>query len=131
MMFLSVGISRLESVVSLLGVVIMFVLVLVISYVTTKWLGGTGLLAQRSKNISIVESYKLGPNKFIQIVKVGKHYYLLGIGKDTVEYLSEIAEEDLDLEQYMALMNKSQNPESFKDIFSKVNKKRCGDSEYK
>ncbi len=116
-----------ESFLSLLGVVVVFVIVLALSYVTTKWLGGSGLLVQRSKNISIVESYKLGSNTYIQLVKIGKRYYALGIGKDTVEYLSEIAEEDLDLEQYQSLMGKAQTPESFKDILSKVNKKRCGD----
>ncbi len=127
MMFLSVGISSVESFASLLGVIVVFILVLLLSYVTTKWLGGSGLLMQRTKNISIVESYKLGSNTYIQIVKIGKKYYALGTGKDTVEYLSEIAEDDLDLEQYKSLMNKSQNPESFKDILSKVNKRRCGD----
>lgn len=126
-MFLSVGISSAESIVSLLGVIVVFVLVLALSYITTKWLGGSGLLMQRSKNISIVESYKLGPNTYIQLVKIGKKYFALGTGKDTVEYLSEIAEEDLDLEQYQRLVDKTQNPESFKDILSKVNKKRCGD----
>ena len=126
-MFLSVGISSAESLVSLLGVVVVFTFVLMLSYITTRWLGGSGLLVQRSKNISIVESYKLGPNTYIQIVKIGKKYHALGTGKDTVEYLSEIAEEDLDLEQYLNHMSKGQNPESFKDILSKVNKKRCGD----
>ena len=126
-MFLSVGISSAESFVSLLGVIGVFAIVLVLSYLTTKWLGGSGLLVQKSKNISIVESYKLGPNTYIQIVKIGKKYYALGTGKDTVEYLSEIAEEDLDLAQYMSLNQKAQNPERFRDILSKANKKRCGD----
>lgn len=128
-MFLSVGISNAESLVNLLGVIIMFLLVLGLSYVSAKWLGGSGLLQQRNKNISIVETYKLGTNKFIQIVKIGKRYYSLCIGKDTIEYLSEIPEEELDLEQYTAMTSK--NPESFKEIFSKVNKKRCGDLESK
>lgn len=126
-MFLSVGISSAESMVSLLGVIVMFALVLGLCYVTTHWIGGSGILMQRSKNISIVESYKLGANTYIQIVKIGKKYYALGTGKDTVEYLSEITEEDLDLEQYRSFVSKSRNPESFKDILSKVNKKRCGD----
>ena len=126
-MFLSVGISSAESFVSLLGVIVAFVLVLGLSYVTTRWIGNSGLLMQRNKNISIVESYKLGANTYIQIVKIGKKYYALGTGKDTVEYLSEIEEDDLDLEQFKSLVNKSQNPESFKEILSKVNKKRCGD----
>ena len=126
-MFLSVGISSAESLLSLLGVIVVFAIVLVLSYATTKWLGSSGLLVQKSKNISIVESYKLSPNTYIQIVKIGKKYYALGTGKDTVEYLSEIAEEDLDLEQYISLNQKGSTPESFKDILSKVNKKRCGD----
>ena len=127
MMFLSVGISSTESFLSLLGVVVVFSVVLMLSYITTKWLGNSGLLVQKSKNISIVESYKLGPGTYIQIVKIGKKYYALGTGKDTVEYLSEIAEEDLDLEQYKNLNQRGQNQENFKDILSKVSKKRCGD----
>lgn len=121
-MFLTVGISSLESFINLLGVVIMFVFVLGLSYITTRWLAGSGMLQQRSSNIAVVETYKLGPNKFIQIVKIGERYFSLGIGKDTIEYLSELSEEELNLEQYKAITSKT--PESFKDIFSKVNKKK-------
>ncbi len=121
-MFLTTGISSLESLLNLLGVIIMFSMVLILCYAVTRWIGGSGLLQQQNKNISIVESYKLGPNKFIQIVKIGDKYISIGIGKDTIEYLSEIPEEGLDLEQYIARTSK--NPESFKDVFSKVNKKK-------
>lgn len=127
MIFLSVGISSTESFLSLVGVVIVFSVVLMLSYITTKWLGNSGLLVQKSKNISIVESYKLGPGTYIQIVKIGKKYHALGTGKDTVEYLTEIAEEDLDLAQYKNLNQRGQNQENFKDILSKISMKRCGD----
>ena len=126
-MFLTTGISTLESLLSLFGVMILFCLILVLCYVVTRWLGSSGLLQQRNRNISIVESYKLGPNTYIQIVKIGKKYHALGTGKDTVEYLSEIEEEYLDLEQYKNLNQRGQNQENFKDILSKVSKKRCGD----
>lgn len=125
-MLLAVGISSLDSFVKLLGVLVIFLLVLALSYVSAKWLGGSGFLVQRSRNISIVESYKLGPNKLIQIVKIGKRYYALGVGKDTVELLSEIPEDELNLEQYTAFNHKNQ--ETFQEIFSKIREKRHSDS---
>ena len=123
-MFLTIGISSLESFLSLFGVIIMFCIILALCYIVTRWLGGSGLLQQQNKNISVVESYKLGPNQFIQIVKIGNKYISIGIGKDHIEYLSEIPEEGLDLEQYITVNSKNQSPESFKDIFSKVSKKK-------
>lgn len=123
-MFLTTGISSLESFLNLLGVIIMFCIILALCYIVTRWIGGSGLLQQRNKNISVVESYKLGPNQFIQIVKIGNKYISIGIAKDNIEYLSEIPEEGLDLEAYIIEKNKNQSPESFKEIFSKVSKKR-------
>ena len=122
-MFLTTGISTLESLLSLFGVMILFCLILVLCYVVTRWLGSSGLLQQRNRNISIVESYKLGPNKGIQIVKIGNKYIAIGVGKDNIEYLLEIPEEGLDLEQYIVMNHKNQGPESFKEIFLKVSKK--------
>lgn len=121
-MVLSVGISSLESFFNLLGVVIVFLAVLGLSYIVTRWLGGSGLLQQWNRNISVIESYKLGPNKYIQIVRIGKKYISIGIGKDTIEYLSEIPEEELDLQSNQEANHKS--IESFKEIFSKINKKK-------
>ena len=122
-MFLTTGISTLESLLSLFGVIILFCLILVLCYVVTRWLGSSSLLQQRNRNISIVESYKLGPNKVIEVVRIGNKYIAIGIGKDNIEYLLEIPEEGLDLEEYIKINHKNQSPESFKEIFSKVSRK--------
>lgn len=120
-MYLTAGISRVESLFNLFGMILVFLFILGIAYLTTRMLGDSKLLKQRNKNIDIIETYKLGPNKFIQIIKVGEKYVAIGIGKDEIEYLTELPKEQLILDSI--LNQRTNSPESFKDILAKLGKK--------
>ena len=78
-----------------LSVLIVFVVILVVAYYVTRWIGSYGQGQTGNKNIRVIEGYRMGPNKTIQIVKVGNKYLVLGVGKDEISYLGEVEEEDL------------------------------------
>lgn len=120
-MYLTTGLSRVESLFNLFGIILVFLFILGIAYLTTKVLGNSNLLKQRNKNTEVIETYKIGPNKFIQIIKVGEKYLAIGIGKEEIEYLTEIPKEQLILDS--TLNQQSNSPESFKDILAKLGKK--------
>ena len=63
--------SALGSFIQLLGVLIIFLFVLAITYFTTKWIGNYQKTNFANKNLQIVESIRVGNNKFIAIVKAG------------------------------------------------------------
>ena len=120
-MYLTTGLTRVESLFNLFGIILVFLFILGLSYLATKFIGNSSLLQQKNKNIQVIETYKLAPNKYIQIVRVGKKYIALGIGKEEIEFLSEISDEDLLLETFSE--QSPDSPELFKEILAKVGKK--------
>ncbi|WP_026835641.1 flagellar biosynthetic protein FliO [Eubacterium xylanophilum] len=104
-----------ENILQLIATIIIFVLILVATYYATKWIAGSGALQARTKNIKVLETFKIGPNKYIQIVQLGSKYYAIGISKDNITFLTSLEEDQLDLTP----------PEinrdiSFKDVISKA-----------
>lgn len=79
-------------------VLFIFVLVLGITWVATKWIAHVqnGQTAH-STNIEVIETYRLTANKYIQIVRTGEKYFAVAICKDTVTMLTEIPAEQIHL----------------------------------
>lgn len=104
-----------QNVLQLIGALVTFIAILVATYYTTKWIGKSGIVQSQSKNISVVETFRLAPNKFVQIVKVGKKYYAIAIAKETISLLGELSDDDLDLS-----VSDVMDAASFKEVLSKV-----------
>lgn len=118
-MFLAKGMSTIENVMQLVGLIVLFVLILAATYYTTRWIGKTSLGQGRSKNISVIETYKISQNKFIQIVKLGEKYIAVGISKEHIEYLTELDPEQLVFQEMNGL-----EQTDFKSIFSNLMSKQ-------
>lgn len=120
-MFLTSTLSTIENVFQLLGLLVVFSLILVAAWFTTRWLGTNTLQSQKNANISVIETFRLAPNKYIQIIRLGEKYVAVAVSKDHIEYLTEIDEETLSLpsdgeRQFSSNVD-------FKDVFSKIIKK--------
>ncbi len=72
-----------------------FILVLVITYFTTKFVGGYAKNRIATGNIEIIDSMKVAPSKYIAIVRTAAKYIAVGIGKDEITFLCEIPEESI------------------------------------
>lgn len=68
-----------------------------------------------SRNLEVVETFKLAANKYIQIVRAGEKYLVLAIGKDSVTMLTE-----LDREEMIFPESGSDTGFSFKEILEKA-----------
>ncbi len=42
----------------------------------------------------VIETVRLGNNKYAQLIKCGDKYFLVGIGKDEVTAIGELSEDD-------------------------------------
>jgi flagellar protein FliO/FliZ len=87
--------SSWESFIQLLGALVIFAFVLVITYLASRWMGGMQKTRGSNKNLRIIETIGVGNNKFISIVEVGTVYLVVSVGKDEVHLLTEISKEDL------------------------------------
>lgn len=99
--------SALSSFLQLIGVLIIFIVVLFITFYTTKWIGNYQKTNLVNKNLQIVESIRVGNNKFIAIVKAGEVYLVVAVGKDEVTLLTQLTEEQLsEVPDFSAMQNK-------------------------
>ena len=82
---------------ALLGLVL-FVGILYLAYVTTKYIGKRYSMSGRSsKSLKIIESLGLGKDSQLAVVKVGEKVLLLGITPQNVTLVKELEEDDLTL----------------------------------
>lgn len=87
--------SRLDSIVQLITVILIFIFVLALTYFTTKLTAGVKKGQMLSPNMDIVETFKISQNKYIQIVRVGETYFSIAVCKDTITLLGEISKGEI------------------------------------
>lgn len=119
--------SSFQSFTQLIGVVLIFLVVLVLTYYTSKWVGGYQRINMKNKNIQIIESIGVGNNKYICLVKAGKEYLVVAVGKDEITMLAQLTEEQLtevpQFDQNGILMSgNSKTADNFQEVLEKVKK---------
>jgi len=106
--------SGVDSIVQLITVLLIFVFVLAVTLGVTKWMAGFQRLQSEGKNIQIIETTKMSPNHYAQIMRVGDKYVAVAIGKETVTVLTTLDESQLNLDA---------SKQSYKTDFASVLKK--------
>lgn len=111
-MLLSIS-NGLNATVQFITVLLLFILVLGITYLTTRWIGNYQKGKVICNNIEIIETHRISPNKYIQIVRIGNRYVAMSVCKDTVTMLTDLDKDELQIVQA------TEQPD-FKEIFDKV-----------
>ena len=93
-MLLSLG-TGLESVIQFITVLLIFVFVLVITWISTRYMAGIQKDRYKTGNMELIETLRISNNKYMQIVRVGNKYYCMAVCKDTVTMLGEVRKEDM------------------------------------
>ncbi len=104
-----------DSYLQLISMLIIFIGVLAATYFFTKWMAGYQKDKTSSGNIEVIETARISTTKYIQIVRIGKKYIAIAVGKDEVTNLGDISREDLIIRE--------DGPEenlNFKDILEKI-----------
>ena len=112
-----------ESFFQLVGILLVFLFVLALTYLVTKWIAGyqQGIVA--NKNIRVIETFRGSSNKFIQIIQVGEKYLAVSVCKDTINVLTELTEEQLTWMPSMEEKKEANVNESFQEILNNLKKK--------
>jgi len=103
-----------------LTAILIFLFVLALTYFTTRFIGKIQKNQLNSRNFEAIESYRITNGKYLQLVKVGTKYVVIGIGKDSVSMICEVSEEDIKLPKEQEAM-----PDAFKSLMEKA-KMRVG-----
>ena len=84
-----------DSYAQFITVLLLFVLVLGITALTTRWIANYQKQAGTNENIQVIETARIANNKFVQIIRTGEKYFVVAVCKDTVTMLGEISEGQL------------------------------------
>lgn len=122
MRFLLTTSSPMESLLELIGVLLIFVFVLVITYMCSKWMAGFQKTTMKNKNLQVIESIPAGSNKTICLVKAGTQYIVVAVGKDEIHPLTTLTEEQLSDVSFLN-EDSSKKEESFQEIFGQLKNK--------
>ena len=115
--------SRLSSFAQLITLFLVFLFVLALTYISTRWMAKLQKNQYRCANIEVVETFRISNTKYIQIVRIGEKYVAISVCKDTVTFLTELKEDELQIEK----MQQNTENMGFQEILRKVkemNKKK-------
>jgi flagellar protein FliO/FliZ len=96
-MLLAVSTNSWNGVVQFLTVVIIFIFVVGITLVATRWIANYQRDRSLTANIEVIETFRLTSNKYLQIVRIGEKYVAIALGHNEVTLLAELSPEDIQL----------------------------------
>ena len=109
--------GRTDSYLQFITVLILFVFVLLITYWTTRWIANYQKGKAGAGNLEVIETCRVSPNKYVQILRAGEKYLVIAIGKDEVHMLAELSEDELVIRENSEAQNLS-----FAGVFEQVKK---------
>lgn len=115
--------SSLDSFLKLISVLLVFVFVLAITYVVTRWMAGYQKTQMKCKNLQIIETIPMGNNKMVCLLKAGTQYMVVSVGKDEIHPLMTLTEDQLADFSYMNDTQPLAMGESFQDILGQLKEK--------
>ncbi len=107
-----------DSLLQLLGLLVLFVIILAACYFVTRWVANISSGTMTASNIKIIETFKISPNKYVQIIKVAGEYVAVAVSKDNVTFLCKLDEENINM-----MPIKPVEMKSFKEVLAKVRNK--------
>ena len=103
-----------DNLVQLLGLVLLLIFILAAAYYTSRFIGKLKLGQLKNSNFSVIDTYRISPNKMLQIVKVGNKFLVISTSKDNVNYITELEESEVQLREVG-----TGDKQSFKQILEK------------
>ncbi|MGN1179867.1 MAG: flagellar biosynthetic protein FliO [Suilimivivens sp.] len=109
-----------DSYLQFITVLILFVFVLGITYMTTRWIANYQKGRAAGSNLEVIETMRVTGNKYLQIVRAGEKYLVIAVGKDEIHMLTELSGDEL-------LLSKEPDAREldFKSILEKLKKQNA------
>ena len=108
----------------LFTVAVLFIIVLVMTYLTTRFIGNDQKGHMSGDNIQVIDTMRLSQSKLIQIVRTGDKYFAIAVCKDTVTLLGEIDKNEIVVRTQSNVTN-----EKFENILNRFRKKEQDDKQ--
>lgn len=107
-----------------LTVLIIFAVVLAITYLVTRFVAGYQKTQMSQGNIQILETTRISQTKYLQLIRVGEKYVVIAVCKDNITMITTVEKEQLDFSQKRDENGKT----DFKEILSEIMQSKKKDS---
>ena len=95
MKILLIGASSVDSFIQLVTVLVLFAFVLGATFLTTKFVGNFQKVQSKNRNFELIEVFRLSNSTYLQLVRIGNKYFVIAVGKEQANVVTEIDEEDI------------------------------------
>ena len=116
--------GQIDSAAQFITVFILFIVVLVITALTTRWIAGYQKQQNIVGNIEVIDTQRIANGKYIQIIRMGDKYIAVAVCKDTVTMLTEVDKEQIRLNETGGV-----STAGFGEMFDKVKKIYSGNNQ--
>lgn len=89
------AVSKVDSIVQFLTVLIIFVIVLGATWLTTRFVAGFQKGKMQGSNFEVIDSFRISQNKYMELIRIGNRYLAIAVCKDTVTVLTELSEDEV------------------------------------
>lgn len=86
---------KMEEILRAIGILIAFIVVLALAYLTARFVGTKFGGYTSGKYIKVIDRIFLGRDKWVCLIQVGNQYYIVGITGQNMEFLGQITQQDL------------------------------------
>ena len=83
--------SSMSSILSVISLILIFIFIVALAYFTTKFISRYQNNSMNSRsNIRVIESFRMGSNKFVAIIEVSNNFYVIGVGKEEITLIDKL-----------------------------------------
>ena len=75
--------------------IVVFAIVLFLAYFSTKWIASMRMGVRNNSVLKLISSMPVGGGSSIQLIKVGEKYFLIGVSKENITYITEVDSNDI------------------------------------
>lgn len=108
--------SELREISKMMIGVLLFILCCIGIHFVTKFVRKQQIFNNRNSNIHIIETIAIGPQKYLQLVKIIDKCLLIGVTKDNIIFIKEFDNEDI-------ILNNNEIEDTFKKVLDKFKSK--------
>lgn len=98
--------------------ILVLAFVIFLAYYSTKLMGRGIKGMRKGSNLETIESIGIGIGSTIQLLRAGSKYFLIGVSKDRITYLTEVDENSIDFSGSSAF-----KPFSIDEYFKKITRR--------
>lgn len=115
--------SGMSSILSVISLILIFIFIVALAYFTTRFIAKYQNNSMNSRsNIRVIESFRMGSNKFVAIIEVSNNFYVIGVGKEEITLIDKLDSESIsDIKN--AQMKDLGKKIDFKEILSQIKNK--------